>query len=260
MRRLLVVAALALAGTSVAQAAEHYSFEIGGRKVQIEVPNRCNDLSCIKVDIPGVNLGGTKDEDVPPLPKLPGQTTTAPTTPAPAPAAAAPPPAPRPAATATAPVATPPAPPPPPPAATTALPPPPPPVAPAPAPAVTAAAPSAPPPPAPVQSAAPTILPGALMPVGTWMTEKNEGKVLIEQCGQNLCGWALEERTGTKGKQVLVDMKSTRENLWNGKINDVRSGSTYVSKMSLHGPNALRVEGCAMGGMLCGGQTWVRTQ
>jgi uncharacterized protein (DUF2147 family) len=98
------------------------------------------------------------------------------------------------------------------------------------------------------------------MPVGVWQTEKNEGKVRIEQCGQSLCGWAVEERTGAKGKQVLVDMKSTRENLWNGKINDVRSGSTYVSKMSLHGPNALRVEGCAMGGMLCGGQTWVRTQ
>ena len=62
------------------------------------------------------------------------------------------------------------------------------------------------------------------------------------------------------GKQVLIDMKSTRENLWNGKINDVRSGSIYVSKMSLHGPNSLRVEGCAMGGMLCGGQTWTRTQ
>ena len=31
MRRLLVVAALALAGTSMAQAADHYSFEIGGQ-------------------------------------------------------------------------------------------------------------------------------------------------------------------------------------------------------------------------------------
>lgn len=98
------------------------------------------------------------------------------------------------------------------------------------------------------------------MPVGLWMTEKSEGKVRIEQCGQNLCGWAVEERTGANGKQVLIDMKSTRENLWNGKINDVRSGGVYVSKMSLHGPNSLRVEGCAMGGMLCGGQTWTRTQ
>jgi hypothetical protein len=251
MRRLLVIAVLALAGTSVAQAAEHYSFEIGGRKVRIEVPNRCSDLSCIKVDIPGVNLGGTKDEDVPPLPKLPGQATTTPTTPAPA--VAAPPSAPLPAATAAAPATLPPPPPAPTPApaATTAAPPPPAP----PAPVVTATAPSAS---ASVQPGGPTILPGALMPVGTWQTEKNEGKVRIEQCGQNLCGWALEERTGAKGKQVLVDMKSTRENLWNGKINDVRSGSTYVSKMSLHGPNSLRVEGCAMGGMLCGGQTWVR--
>ncbi len=98
------------------------------------------------------------------------------------------------------------------------------------------------------------------MPVGIWVTEKNEGRVQIEQCGQALCGWSLDERTNAKGKQVLIDMKSTKENLWNGKINDTRTGSVYVSKMSLHGPNSLRVEGCAMGGMLCGGQTWTRTQ
>jgi len=259
MRRLLVVTALALAGTSMAQAGEHYSFQIGGRTVRIEVPNRCSDLSCIKVDIPGVNLGGSSDDDVPPLPKLPGQATT--TTPAipPAPAITpATPSAPPAAATAAAPVA----PPPPPapaaaPAAAAVVSPPPPPVVASVSPAPAAAVPSAP---ASAPASGPTILPGALMPVGVWQTEKKEGKVQIEQCGANLCGWAVEERTGAKGKQVLVDMKPTRENLWNGKINDVRGGGTYVSKMSLHGPNSLRVEGCAMGGMLCGGQTWTRTQ
>jgi uncharacterized protein (DUF2147 family) len=247
MRKLLAVAALVLIGTS-AQAAEHYSFQIGGRTVRIEVPNRCADISCISVNVPGVNLGniGGSSDDVPPLPKLPGQanqppapaagtTVTAPaTTTAPAPVttnvappgtgglAPPPPPPPAPATiTATAPVTT-----------TTALPP----------------------------ASTPTILPGELMPVGVWATEKNEGKVRIVQCGQALCGYAVDERTNANGKQVLIDMKSTRENLWNGKINDVKNGGIYVSKMSLHGPDSLRVEGCAMGGMLCGGQTWVRTQ
>lgn len=98
------------------------------------------------------------------------------------------------------------------------------------------------------------------MPVGVWATEKNEGKVRIVQCGSALCGYAVDEKTNANGKQVLIDMKSTRENLWNGKINDVKNGGVYVSKMSLHGPDALRVEGCAMGGMLCGGQTWARVQ
>jgi hypothetical protein len=250
MRKLVVIAALALIGTS-AQAAEHYSFQIGGRTVHIEVPNRCADISCINVNIPGVNLGnlgGSSNDDVPPLPKLPNQTTT--TTPPPAATVAAP--------TTPAPAATPtPAPPgtgglAPAPAATAVAP-----LPPAPA-TVTATAPTTTTTPAPANT--PTILPGALMPVGVWVTEKNEGKVRIEQCGQALCGWAVDERTNANGKQVLIDMKSTRENLWNGKINDVKNGGIYVAKMSLHGPDALRVEGCAMGGMLCGGQTWNRTQ
>ena len=118
MRRLFVMAALALIGTS-AQAAEHYSFQIGGKTVHIEVPNRCADISCITVNVPGVNLGnlgGSTGEDVPPLPKLPGQANTPP---APAPAGTAP--APGATATAPAPIPAPPgtgglAPPPPPPA------------------------------------------------------------------------------------------------------------------------------------------------
>lgn len=259
MRKFLAVAGLILIGTS-AQAAEHYSFQIGGRTVRIEVPNRCNDISCISVNVPGVNLGnlgGSSNDDVPPLPKLPSQanqppapaatTTTAPTTTAPAATTTAPatttitPPAP-------APIATTPAP-----AGTGGLAAPPAPAQPAPAAIATTTAPPA----APSQS---TILPGELMPVGVWATEKNEGKVRIVQCGSALCGYAVDEKTNANGKQVLIDMKSTRENLWNGKINDVKNGGVYVSKMSLHGPDALRVEGCAMGGMLCGGQTWARVQ
>lgn len=260
MRKLLAIAGLILIGTT-AQAAEHYTFQIGGRTVKIEVPNRCNDISCISVSVPGVNLGnlGGANDDVPPLPKLPGQTTA----PAPAATTATPP-----AATTPAPAVTTPAPatttttitPPAPATATTApagtggLAPAP--ISPAPAPAPVAAV-------TPATSTAPStpaILPGELMPVGVWETEKSEGKVRIVQCGQALCGYAVDERTNANGKQVLVDMKSTRENLWNGKINDVKNGGVYVSHMSLHGPNSLRVEGCAMGGMLCGGQTWARVQ
>jgi uncharacterized protein (DUF2147 family) len=259
MRKFLAVAGLILIGTS-AQAAEHYSFQIGGRTVRIEVPNRCADISCISVNVPGVDLGklgGSSNEDVPPLPKLPSEQQS--TTPAPAataPAATTPP------ATTNAPSTstsiTPPAPPPvanTAPAGTGGLAP-----APAvqPAPAAPAVASTTPAPAA--TPSHPAILPGTLMPVGVWATEKNEGKVRIVQCGSALCGYAVDEKTNANGKQVLIDMKSTRENLWNGKINDVKNGGIYVSKMSLHGPDALRVEGCAMGGMLCGGQTWSRVQ
>ena len=41
---------------------------------------------------------------------------------------------------------------------------------------------------------------------------------------------------------------------------DSRSGQgrNYDSNIAMKGPNALRVQGCAFGGMFCGGQTWSR--
>jgi len=35
-------------------------------------------------------------------------------------------------------------------------------------------------------------------------------------------------------------------------------GRNYDSTIAMKGANALRVQGCAFGGMFCGGQTWKR--
>jgi uncharacterized protein (DUF2147 family) len=201
---------------------------------------------------------------------------------APAPAAAAPPP-------------TPPAPPAPPPAATAstapsedlmvpppqpapsaaptvavAPPAPTPPSAPSPPPAPTVAA--APPPPsapatapAPVQSAAvappaPAVAPARdpNSPLGIWLTEEKEGKVRIEQCGNNLCGYSVDSKSNQNGEQVLINMKPAKDQKWSGRILDPNTGSTYDSTIALKGGDRLRVQGCAFGGMFCGGQTWTR--
>jgi len=45
---------------------------------------------------------------------------------------------------------------------------------------------------------------------------------------------------------------------WAGRINDPDSGRKYDSTMTMKGTNSLRVQGCAFGGMFCGGQTWKR--
>ncbi|UWU81132.1 DUF2147 domain-containing protein [Bradyrhizobium huanghuaihaiense] len=207
---------------------------------------------------------------------------------APAPVVAAPPPtppAPQPAATATAApaataVAPPPAPPPapveqqaapaaPPPAAVAVAPPAP--TAPPPAPAVAAAPPAPPPPPAPapLQSAAvaPPAPAGASTrdlnsPLGVWLTEEKEGKVRIEQCGSNLCGYSVDSKSNQNGEQVLINMKpgkdQNKDQKWSGRILDPNSGSTYDSTIAMKGTDRLRVQGCAFGGMFCGGQTWTR--
>jgi len=103
--------------------------------------------------------------------------------------------------------------------------------------------------PAPV-AAAPVA--AANSPVGLWATEENKGNVRVEQCGPNLCGYA--EKTN---ERILINMRPAGSK-WSGRIRDPNSGRNYDSTISMKGPNAMRVQGCAFGGMFCGGQTWKR--
>ena len=120
---------------------------------------------------------------------------------------------------------------------------------PAPAPAVAAVTPPPAPPPAAPQA--------ANSPLGVWLTEEKEGKVRIEQCGANLCGYSIDKKSNQNREQVLINMKPGKDK-WSGRIFDPNSGSTYDSTIALKGSDSLRVQGCAMGGMFCGGQTWTR--
>jgi len=248
MNKLAFAAATALLlATTSAQAGSGISFEIDGQRVRIESPRGCNALSCIQISAPGfkgrlgdIDLKGfgskDKDDDVS-TPAPATTTTTTPTTttaPAPAPVAAAPV-APVAAAPAPAPVAAAPAP-----VVTNDIAP-----APAPAPAPVAAAPA----PAAV-AAAPVVV--ANSPIGVWATEENKGNVRIEQCGTNLCGYAVKTN-----ERILINMKPS-DAKWVGRIHDPDSGRNYDSTIAMRGPNALRVQGCAFGGMFCGGQTWKR--
>lgn len=275
MRKLLAIAALLLASTA-AQA--QYTFEYGGRTIRVD-PDRGT------VSIPGVydNSGRrvkrsrSEDTDRPRKPS-PQQAKTDPQQPAPdtaAPAATTPAPteqAVAPAATAPVPAA------PPPPAATPAAEPstttaaatpadtaPATPPAPPPLPVQEAAPVAKPAPAAPVVAAAPpaaTPAPAAVQaansPLGLWLTEEKEGKVRIEQCGANLCGYSVDKKSNQNGEQVLINMKPAKDAKWSGRILDPNTGSTYDSTIALKGSDTLRVQGCAFGGVFCGGQTWTR--
>ena len=235
MKKLYIIAALLMASTA-AHAGNSVSFEIQGHKIHIEAPKNCDQLSCIKISgqgLSGLNFKGLKssgDDDAAGNSTPPAQNT------APAVQAAAPQPV--------APVA------PPVPATTVAS------TAPAPitndvAPAipapVAAAAPLAQPAPAAtVPAAAPTT------PLGVWATEENKGDVRIEQCGQNLCGYAVNT-----GERILINMKPS-ESKWTGQIHDPDSGRNYDSTIAMKGTNVLKVQGCAFGGLFCGGQSWKR--
>jgi uncharacterized protein (DUF2147 family) len=123
----------------------------------------------------------------------------------------------------------------------------------APAPVVATAPPSA----ATPNSPAPAVQ-SANSPLGVWLTEEKVGKVRIEQCGANLCGYSVDAKSSQNGEQVLINMKPEQDSRWSGRIFDPNTGSTYDSTIALKGSDALHVRGCAFGGMFCGGQTWSR--
>jgi uncharacterized protein (DUF2147 family) len=257
------IAALLLASTA-AQA--QYTFEYGGRTIRVD-PDRGT------VSIPGVydNSGrrakrSRNDQDSDrPRKNAPQQAKVDPQAPAAAPAQADQTPAPanstpEPSSTATlapsdsTPVAQPP------------------PTTPAPQ-AQQNPTPSAKPAPAPMVATAPVAAPiqkqqtpapataaaqSAITPLGLWMTEEKEGKVRIEQCGVNLCGYSVDAKSNQNGEQVLINMKPGKDSKWSGRILDPTTGSTYDSTIALQGSDSLRVHGCAFGGMFCGGQTWSR--
>ncbi len=89
-------------------------------------------------------------------------------------------------------------------------------------------------------------------PLGVWQTEENKGNVRIEACGANLCGYGVNT-----GERILINMKSEGSK-WTGRIHDPDSGKDYDSTIAMKGSNILKVQGCAFGGMFCGGQTWKR--
>jgi uncharacterized protein (DUF2147 family) len=254
MNKLTIAAtALFLASTAAAHAGNTIAFQIEGQHIRIETPRNCASLNCVTIVAPGLSdkpiklnninlkgLGGSKDDDIDNTP-APATTTVQPA-PAPVqqqPVQQAPVQAAAPAAPAVAPVA---------PAATVAAAPSvdattqPAPVA---APAPIAVAPA----PAPV-AAAPVAV--ANTPVGIWATEENKGNVRVEQCGANLCGYAVKSN-----ERILINMKPDGSK-WSGRIHDPDSGRNYDSTIAMKGPNAMRVQGCAFGGMFCGGQTWKR--
>ncbi len=94
-------------------------------------------------------------------------------------------------------------------------------------------------------------------PLGVWLTEETNGKVKIEACGVNLCGYALDPKSGEKADKVLIDMAANGPK-WSGRIFDPGNGNNFDSNIALNGPDSLRVQGCPTNATFCGSQTWTR--
>ncbi len=127
---------------------------------------------------------------------------------------------------------------------------------------------------APPQPAVSTIEASEPSPVGEWLVEDGEASIRIEECGNNLCGvvsgaknWNETDRKNPNpelrnrpiiGMPILLDMKPTKSNRWEGRAYNSKNGQTYTANISMNNSQGLRVEGCVFGGFLCGGQNWTR--
>lgn len=110
-------------------------------------------------------------------------------------------------------------------------------------------------------------------PKGDWMVEDKTAVVRIAACGSALCGaiaWTKEPGVDENnpdpakrtrpivGLQILLGMKPSGQDRWEGEIYNPQNGKTYNAKLTSKSAQVLRVEGCLIGGFLCGGEDWTR--
>jgi uncharacterized protein (DUF2147 family) len=108
----------------------------------------------------------------------------------------------------------------------------------------------------------------AAEPNGDWRTEDGSAIIRVDNCRGALWGvvaWEREpgrdRRNGrpTLGSTVLINMRpSSSQARWDGQIYNAQNGETYKANVRMVSDNTLRVEGCVMGGVFCGGQRWTR--
>jgi uncharacterized protein (DUF2147 family) len=110
-------------------------------------------------------------------------------------------------------------------------------------------------------------------PAGDWLVEDGTARIRLVQCSGAYWGvisWtkdapgkdennpnpALRNRS-VLGIPILIDMKPAGTR-WEGQVYNAQDGSTYKSNISLLSPNVLKIEGCVLGGIFCGGENWTR--
>ena len=119
--------------------------------------------------------------------------------------------------------------------------------------------------------ATPALAAGGNGPAGNWVVEDHTAVVRISKCGGGYCGFVAKGQPGkdyrnpdprkrnrpTIGMQVMFSMKPTGD-AWAGETYNAEDGQIYNGKISLLGPDTLKVEGCVPGGGICGSQNWTR--
>jgi uncharacterized protein (DUF2147 family) len=100
-------------------------------------------------------------------------------------------------------------------------------------------------------------------PYGTWMRPSTGTQVNFYNCGGKLCGKIVAVRDQSRkneiGTIIMNGAGKTAGNEWRGDLLNTEDGKTYSGVVTLEGPNALNLKGCALG-FICRGETWQRVK
>jgi uncharacterized protein (DUF2147 family) len=100
-------------------------------------------------------------------------------------------------------------------------------------------------------------------PFGTWVRPSTGTQVNFYNCGGKLCGKIVavkdQSRKGEIGTMIMNGAARTGDNEWRGDVLNTEDGKTYSGVVTLEGPNALNLKGCALG-FICKGETWQRVK
>jgi uncharacterized protein (DUF2147 family) len=120
-------------------------------------------------------------------------------------------------------------------------------------------------------------------PIGTWLTQTGGSRIRIADCGGALCGtivWLKEPNDAETGKpktdknnsdaskrsrpligvQIVLGMKPSGTDKWSGQVYNAEDGKTYSGSLTYSGGDALQLQGCALGGLICKGQAWTKAR
>jgi len=109
-------------------------------------------------------------------------------------------------------------------------------------------------------------------PIGDWRVKDGYANIRIDNCGGKIWGIVAWEREPgfdtdnpdpakkgrpTLGLPILLGLKQTKPNYWEGEIYNSNNGKTYDANISMVDDNTLKLQGCVLG-FLCGGENWTR--
>ncbi len=126
----------------------------------------------------------------------------------------------------------------------------------------------------PARAALPALLlcaaaAAAPSPSGVWLTGDGHGVIVVEPCGDALCGRiaGIDRAPGEPmphdaqgrpqcGLTILTDERTTGDGIWLGRITDPRDGRNYGAKLWLDADGALHVRGFLAVPLLGATQVW----